>query len=449
VKSESRSSVAKPVGKLCHRKVVENFSHGVGAYDIQHNVSLRVQTVRPGTSLALPGQRGTEHVLTVTPLQSQDSPSIAQHFSADQNWSHASSLKLWFHGRRSGTAVNVQLLGTSGTLSSSASQPLVWSDEFNGTAGTPPNPAIWNHEIGDGSANGNTGWGNHELEYYTASTDNSALDGQGNLAIVARKAPATGGPSCYYGPCLYTSARLTTQSKLQFKYGRIEARIRIPKGAGMWPAFWGLGTNIGKVGWPTSGEIDIMENVGRQPKLLYATIHGPGYSGANGFGGTYTSSSDLGDDFHVYAIDWRPGHVDWLIDGVKYFSATSRNVAPNQWVYDHPFFLLLNLAVGGDFGQAVGKDTVFPQSMLVDYVRVYGVTDTSERFESSFQDNFSGWRQITLPLKSFKPGSEQPAGAPTGPLQPAHISGFGFRLPAGVSQPALFGSISLDTCSGP
>ena len=431
--------------KLCTSKVVDNFSHGTASFDLQHNVSLHMQTVRRGSSLAIPGQKGSQKILTVTPLRSADSPTLARQFASDQNWAHASNLKIWFHGRRTGSNVTVQLLGSQGPVPSTTSAPLVWSDEFNGAAGSPPDPSIWNHEVGDGSSNGNTGWGNHELEYYTDSTDNAAMDGQGNLNIVVRKAPSD--LSCYYGPCQYTSARLTTQNKKQFIYGRIEARIRIPEGAGMWPAFWGLGTNIGTVGWPTSGEIDIMENVGRQPGLLYATIHGPGYSGASGFGGTYQASGDLGNDFHVYAVDWRPGHVDWLIDGVKYFSAVANNVAPNKWVYDHPFFLLLNVAVGGDFGQAVGPSTVFPQSMLVDYVRVYGVTDTAERFDSSFRDNFSGWKQVTLPLKKFARSAQQPNGAPSQGLQLAHISGYGITLPAGGSQPAVLGGVNLETCA--
>jgi beta-glucanase (GH16 family) len=443
--SGPRLSAVMPEGKVCRLKLIDNFKGGTAAFDIQHNVSLHTQTVRRGSSLAIPGQKGSQRILTVTPLQSTDGASVARQFSSEQNWAHASNLKLWFHGTRSGSKVTVQVLGSQGPIPPTSSAPLVWSDEFNGAAGTPPNPSIWNHEVGDGSANGNTGWGNNELEYYTDSTDNAALDGQGNLQIVARKAPSS--LTCYYGPCQYTSARLTTQNKMQFMYGRIEARIRIPQGAGMWPAFWGLGTNIGRVGWPTSGEIDIMENVGRQPGLLYATIHGPGYSGANGFGGTYQASGDLSSVFHVYAIDWRPGHVDWLIDGVKYFSAAAKNVAPNQWVYDHPFFLLLNVAVGGNFGQAVGPDTVFPQSMLVDYVRVYGVTDTSERYESSFSDNFSGWKLITLRLKSFARSADQPDGAPNQGLQLAHISGFGLKLPAGITQPAVLGGLSLETCS--
>jgi beta-glucanase (GH16 family) len=445
MKSVSRSQASKPEEKVCHLKLIDNFKGGTAAFDLQHNASLKVQSAKHGSSLALPGQKGTEKLLSMTPVQSTDAASAARQFPADQNWTHASSVKVWYHGRRTGTHVTVQLLGSPGAAGA-GSAPLAWSDEFNGPAGSPPNPDVWNHEVGDGSANGNAGWGNHELEYYTSSTDNAALDGHGNLAITARKSSPQTDLSCYYGACQYTSARLTTQGKKEFTYGRIEARIKIPEGAGMWPAFWGLGTNIGKVGWPTSGEIDIMENVGRQPGLLYATIHGPGYSGASGFGGTYQASQDLGSTFHTYAIDWRPGHIDWLIDGVRYFSATSKNVAPNKWVYDHPFFLILNVAVGGDFGQAVGAETLFPQSMLVDYVRVYGVSDTAERFESSFRDDFKGWKQITLPLKSFTRSADQPEGAPNAGLDPAHVSGYGFTLPAGQSEAALFARMSINTC---
>jgi beta-glucanase (GH16 family) len=261
----------------------------------------------------------------------------------------------------------------SGANATSVSPPpgmaLVWADEFDDPAGTRPDPARWTYALGDGTADGVQGWGNEELEWYTDDASNAAQDGMGNLVITAREAPA--GLTCYYGPCRYTSARLLTRGLYEVRYGRVEARIRVPAGAGLWPAFWMLGTDIDTVGWPRSGEIDVMENVGRQPRLLYGTLHGPGYSGSQGYGGTLLMDQPLADDFHVYAIDWSPGRISWTVDGIPYHEATPADVAPNDWVYDHPFFLLLNLAVGGQFGGAVSTTTPFPAEMVIDHVRVY------------------------------------------------------------------------------
>ena len=246
---------------------------------------------------------------------------------------------------------------------------LVWADEFDGPPGSSPDPTRWGYDLGDGVAAGNAGWGNQELEWYTDDAANVAHDGQGNLVITARMADES--LECYYGPCRYTSARLLTRDRFDVEYGRVEARIKVPTGVGLWPAFWMLGTNIGTVSWPASGEIDVMENVGRQPNLLYGTLHGPGYSGSKGYGSTSLMDEPLADDFHVFAVDWEPGRITWTVDGRQYHQATPADVAPNEWVYDHPFFLLVNLAVGGQFGGPVALDTVFPAMMTIDYVRIY------------------------------------------------------------------------------
>ncbi len=246
---------------------------------------------------------------------------------------------------------------------------LVWGDEFDEPAGTPPNPEHWGYEHGDGTAESVAGWGNNELEYYTEDLENAATDGAGNLVITARAAEP--GLDCYYGPCKYTSARLLTRGLYELTYGRVEARIKVPSGVGLWPAFWMLGANIGSVGWPASGEIDVMENVGRQPNKLYGTLHGPGYSGSNGYGTTIDLPAPVADDFHVFAVDWEEDHIVWTVDGTEYHTATPADVAPNEWAYNHPFYLLLNLAVGGNFGGPVSPDTEFPASMVVDYVRIY------------------------------------------------------------------------------
>ncbi|NJC85132.1 ricin-type beta-trefoil lectin domain protein [Planosporangium mesophilum] len=246
----------------------------------------------------------------------------------------------------------------------SAAAALTFADEFNGAAGTAPDSSKWVRETGGG------GWGNQELEYYTTSTSNAALDGNGNLVITARREnPA--GYSCWYGSCQYTSARLTTNGKFTQAYGRFEARIKIPRGQGMWPAFWMLGNNIGSVGWPNSGEIDIMENVGKEPNAVHGSLHGPGYSGGNPLTGTYNLGRPFADDFHTFAVDWTPGAVAWSVDGVQYLRHTSAETNGNPWVFDHPFFMILNVAVGGVWPGSPDGSTVFPQQMVIDYVRVY------------------------------------------------------------------------------
>jgi beta-glucanase (GH16 family) len=187
---------------------------------------------------------------------------------------------------------------------------MTWSDDFNGAAGGAPDAGKWTHETGGG------GYGNQELEDYTNSTNNAALDGNGDLVITARKeTPA--GSSCWYGTCQYTSARLNTASHFTQAYRHFEARMKRPRGKGMWPAFWLLGDNIGSVGWPTSGEMDIMENVGKEPTAVHGSMHGPGYSGGNPLTGTY-SGPTFADAFHTFAVDWAPDSVAFSVDGVQY-----------------------------------------------------------------------------------------------------------------------------------
>lgn len=244
-------------------------------------------------------------------------------------------------------------------------QSLAFADEFDGPAGTPPDPARWNHEVnGDGGGNG-------ELQYYTDSTDNAALDGQGNLVITARKEnPAN--LQCWYGTCDYTSARLNSAGKFTRAYGHIEARIKVPRGNGIWPAFWMLGDNFADAGWPGCGEIDIMENIGREPGMVHGSLHGPGYSGGNPITGTYTlpDGGVFADGFHTFAVDWAPDQISWSVDGTIYQTHTPADTNGNPWVFDHPFFLILNVAVGGSWPGPPDGSTQFPQQMTVDYVRV-------------------------------------------------------------------------------
>jgi len=232
---------------------------------------------------------------------------------------------------------------------------LFWSDEFDESAGTPINSEYWTCETGD------HGWGNAELQNYTQSTDNVAHDGNGNLVITAMGDDESG----------YTSGRCITMDKVEFTFGRVEARIQIPTGQGVWPAFWMLGSNFGEVGWPTSGEIDIMENVGHETHTVHGTVHGPGYSGGSGIGGSYMGDDAFTNDFHVYAIDWDPYVIRWYVDGELFNVVSVNDMYGREWVYNHDFFILMNVAVGGQWPGYPDETTEFPQQMLVDYVRVY------------------------------------------------------------------------------
>jgi beta-glucanase (GH16 family) len=216
---------------------------------------------------------------------------------------------------------------------------------------------------------GGSGWGNHELESYTNRARNAHLQ-NGNLVITAHKETYKGADGITRE---YTSARLKTLGLFEQKYGRFEARIKIPRGQGMWPAFWMLGNNIGTVDWPDCGEIDIMENVGKEPDKVHGTIHGPGYWGGNGLGGSYTlPSGKFAHGFHIFAVEWEPSAIRFYVDGHLYETRTPADLpAGKAWVFDHPFFILLNVAVGGDWPGNPDGTTAFPQRMLVDYVKVY------------------------------------------------------------------------------
>jgi len=266
----------------------------------------------------------------------------------------------------SSTASDLPSLPNNNNLKSAAPPrpgwTLVWADEFNQPDGAAPDANKWSHEIG-----GN-GWGNGELEYYTSSTNNARLEGH-KLVIEARQEK--------FGRRNYTSARLQTKGKLSWTYGRVEARIKVPRGQGFWPAFWMLSTNIDIVGWPACGEIDIMENLGREPGTVHGTIHGPGYSGAGGIGGLFAlpGSAAFGDDFHVFAVECETNRIDWLVDDRLYFTVTPANLPRGTpWVFNQPKYLLLNLAVGGGWPGNPDGTTVFPQRLVVDFVRVYSRT---------------------------------------------------------------------------
>jgi beta-glucanase (GH16 family) len=233
---------------------------------------------------------------------------------------------------------------------------LVMQDEFS-TDG-PLNSAFWGYNIGTGS----NGWGNNELEYYTDRPENVKIE-NGMLKITAIKES--------YKGAAYTSARILTKGKFAQKYGRFEARIKMPYGKGLWPAFWLLGENSDTEIWPKCGEIDIMEFRGNEPSTTNAAVHGPGYAGAFAITKQYSLLNDRFDtDFHVFGIEWGENYINFYVDDVLFNQITPKNVT-GDWVFDQPFYIIINLAVGGNYGGSPNSETIFPQSMLIDYVRVY------------------------------------------------------------------------------
>ncbi|MEP5765031.1 MAG: family 16 glycosylhydrolase [Halieaceae bacterium] len=356
---------------------------------------------------------------------------FSKDFALANNWAGRKTLNFSYNGTGSGETVTVQIKTNRPPDPGVDGWVLAWSEEFDEPAGTLPNPDIWTPEIGDGTNNGIPGWGNDELQYYTGEADNAATDGEGNLVITVRE--ADGSLSCYYGSCQYTSARLITANQAEFAYGRIESRIKVPTGAGLWPAFWSLGTDIGQVGWPRTGEIDFMEYVGREPNEVFGTIHGPGYSASQSFGDDYQFSEPVANDYRSFAVEWEPDVIRWYVDDILYHTATPADVSPNDWVFNDEVFLILNVAIGGNFGGPVDPNIQLPAETLVDYVRVYGAPDTGELFETSFVDDVSGWREVELPIDNLTRSAEQPDGAPNDGYSWSVIWGYNFVLPRGGS----------------
>jgi beta-glucanase (GH16 family) len=259
--------------------------------------------------------------------------------------------------------------GTSTPAGEGGARPgwvLAWADEFDGKDGAPADPAKWTAVVGG------DGWGNAEREYYTA--ESASVHQQGGSLIITASTEGIEGKSCWYGPCTHTSARLETRGKFQQKYGRVEARMEIPRGQGLWSAFWMLGADHDAVGWPACGEVDIMENVGMEPRLVHGSMHGPGYSGGSALTGKYAlpSGQAFAADYHLYAVEWDADGVRFYVDDTLYETRTPED-APSgaTWVYDHPFYLLLNLAVGGTWPGSPDQTTAFPATLKIDYVRAY------------------------------------------------------------------------------
>jgi len=239
----------------------------------------------------------------------------------------------------------------------------LFSDDFDGDAGTSPDAGRWGYDVGGG------GWGNHELETYTDRPENASVDGSGNLAVTARPETFTGTDGITRN---YTSARLSTASTFAFTYGTAQARIRTPKGKGLWPAFWALGSDMPLVGWPNCGELDVMETVGSTPNTAYQNIHGTLKTGPEwSLGTSAVLSSALSAGYHTYGLVWGPNALAITVDGRAYMTTSATDVAPaNLWTFNHSFYLLIDLAVGGSWPGSPDSTTPFPAVMSVDYVHV-------------------------------------------------------------------------------
>jgi beta-glucanase (GH16 family) len=254
-----------------------------------------------------------------------------------------------------GTSLSTSNTGYS-TPTTYPGYTMVWSNEFS----NPINASEWNMEIGNGSG----GWGNNELEYYTSSNKNSFVS-NGNLIIEARKEAISG--------FNYSSARMTTQGKKSFTFGRVDIRAKLPKGKGIWPALWMLGSNISTVGWPSCGEIDIMELVGHEPNKVHGTAHWKPVNGTsiNKGNSSTLASGDYSQEFHVFSIIWVRDSIKWLIDDKEYFTLTKADVGNANYPFNDPQFFIFNVAVGGNWPGSPDASTVFPQRMFVDYIRVF------------------------------------------------------------------------------
>ncbi len=239
--------------------------------------------------------------------------------------------------------------------------PLLWADEFSGAAGSGPDRTRWNYDIGG------DGWGNNELQRYTDSPANVSLSGDGHLMITIRQ--DTSGESCWYGTCRYTSARLSTLGTYGVRYGRLEARMKLPTGRGVWPAFWTAGENLATVGWPAAGEIDVMEHLGHEPRRIYGALHAPDRNPL--FKQDLPLTSSFAAEFHTFAVEWRPESITWFLDGKAFHTEQLGTLGAPGAAFGLSHYLLLNVAVGGSWPGEPDADTTFPQTALIDYVRVY------------------------------------------------------------------------------
>lgn len=264
------------------------------------------------------------------------------------------------------------LLFLSSTIASTQCYELVWSDEFDGTA---IDATKWSFQTGAG------GWGNNELQYYTDRSDNATVS-NGKLQIIAKEENYMGAN--------YTSARMRTINKGDWRYGRFEASIKLPGTQGIWPAFWMLPTENVYGTWPNSGEMDIMEHIGSFPERVFGTVHTEAFNHTNGTQqGSHYDSADVETTFHTYALEWTPNQVDVYLDEINYFTFTNSGNGPDEWPFDQFFHLIFNVAVGGSWPGSPDGTTVFPQTMEVDYVRVYQQLDEMELIGENLLQSFS------------------------------------------------------------
>lgn len=413
--------------------VVEGFEATPGLWRTTGGTLTDVR-VTAGSDAAYPGQSPDEGVGSWA-VTAPDATAVRE-FAQPRDWSGEEGLTFWFRGTGSGDPVTVELRDDTAPDPGPAGwTEVVHRDDFDEAAGTAADPQVWANETGG------WGWGNAESQYYTPGTQNVATDGAGNLAVTLRE---NTDPSLWClgdgAPCDYTSARLSTQGRAEFLYGRIEARVKVPSGEGLWPAFWTLGNDFHEVGWPRTGEIDVMEHVegdNGAPEEAFGTIHGPGYAGGQSIGGRTSLDAPLSDDFHTFAVDWEPERITWYLDGEEFFQATPDSLPPGgEWVFDHPFFLILNMAIGGNFGGTIEPGLQLPAQMLVDYVEVRQAPDTAERFAATFVDEEAGWQQVSVPFSAFERSAGQPAGAPDNGLTLTSVHGLGLGL-AGPPSAAL------------
>lgn len=244
------------------------------------------------------------------------------------------------------------LLLTAFVFSCSPSSELYWAEEFDGAE---LSPEYWNFKVGDGCPE-NCGWGNDESQIYTSS--NHRIE-DGNLIITAAKTDSA-----------YTSTRITTQGKMEFQYGRLEARAKLPTGQGVWPAIWLLGSNIGEVGWPLCGEIDILEYVGKEPGRVFTTLHTQDSYG-NSVNTRKTPIEGIEEGYHIYEMEWDPNQIQFFVDGTLVYTFAPEERTEEIWPFDQPFYLIINMAIGGKFGGPEIDDSIFPQEFAIDYVRIY------------------------------------------------------------------------------
>jgi beta-glucanase (GH16 family) len=333
-----------------------------GTHVVKANSNRKGQTQIPGKT----DQNGNVTFIlqdTNSIGEAEPTPIALNQIQATQNINLFSSITLTAHSsaiRETRDFLNAHFVKPSDTL--------LWSDEFSEAGKVAPSSDTWNLISGDGCPN-LCGWGNGEVEYYKESANRT--DGNGHLVITTKALSPTTTYSCYPDTCQWSSGKIDTQGKVTYKYGLIEARIKVPAGGGTWPAFWMLGTNITTVPWPLSGEIDIMEAAGNEPYKISGTAHLANSRGQHIYKGDYTYTPQLtASGYHTFGVAWLPNRIDWLVDGIKYYSLKKRDVGSSPWPFNDPFYIIVNTAMGGGFGGLVDWSLTSAKTSI-DWIRVY------------------------------------------------------------------------------